>query len=234
MNCKHCENEIKDDSKFCSFCGERIETNFEKINDPSDTIVKKDKNPKYLRIDNGYAILGLVFGLYFLQNQLRFFFEGILREGTTNIFTYIFLGIPLIIASIPILMSWYTTVKSEKTILRIIGLMFVFIGLYTHEMSTPIWLGIVLSWFGIILYMSPFLFFIVLLRKTESKTFGEILILNIITTSYGLALAFSSFEQVLGSEGQGELHLAFIIIYPIVNLIIGLKYRHKGQSSIIS
>ncbi len=121
-------------------------------------------------------------------------------------------------AGIPILLSRYTQVKNHKIILLIIGLMLMVIGLYRSRILLPYFLGV-------ILYLTPYLSLIVFLWKTKTKSWHQILIGFLASTIYGIILVFASMGRVIESDYYGIAHLAIVISYPVVNLIIVLVYR---------
>jgi hypothetical protein len=231
MKCKQCENEIKENSRFCSFCGVRTDANAEThkgnpmIKDSIDALEIKDVNPKYLSKDKGYYIAGLVFfGLYVIQDIFRSLELILFQSASIPILKYFYICLNLALASIPILLSKYTRIKEDKIFLLVIGVMLIIIGIAESKISLPFGLGM-------LLYATPYVFYILLLKKTNSKTWREIFIGYLASTFYGINFVFASIGMVVESDYYGIAHLGILISYPVVNLIIALVYRFIRRSS---
>jgi hypothetical protein len=229
MNCKQCEKEIIENSKFCSFCGARTGASAEAlkdnplIKDSIDALEIKDANPKYVSKDKGYYIAGLAFfGLYVTRGLFSNLESILLQTESIYIIHFFSICLNLALASIPILLSKYTRIKEHKNFLFGIGVMLIIIGIAGSKISLPAWLGM-------LLYATPYIFFIFLLKKTNSKTWREIFIGYLASTLYGINLVFASFY--VDGDYYGIVHLSIMISYPIVNIIIALIYRFRRQSS---
>lgn len=108
MNCKKCQKEIDDSSKFCEFCGNKLTTDYKDIIDqilkekPLSEIEQLNKKMWY-RLLKVFYFIGIIYGvgasliiatdskdirLLFVQLLLIFF----ISEITKRSFYYIYLG----------------------------------------------------------------------------------------------------------------------------------------------
>jgi hypothetical protein len=124
MHCKHCGNQIENDSKFCSFCGGKVEPISSII--PNPTIFSEPKSEpeiskqvvdiKGIQNENKLIIVGLIPLVSELINMLlRFTSNYELWDWSERIFG-------ILIGSIPLMLSFYVKGKASKQILLIIGL----------------------------------------------------------------------------------------------------------------
>jgi len=133
MHCKHCGNQIDNDSKFCSFCGGKVDP--PKISQPQIIIETPTppvnlSNPSqsvsqssFTRQDNGLLIafiimvgLRLYWIIFDLANKGKDYLE---IENTIKYFikpTY------LIFWAIPIVLALYVKRKEQKIIMLILGI----------------------------------------------------------------------------------------------------------------
>lgn len=135
MHCKHCGNQIENDSKFCSFCGGKVEPagiqqtiNQQEPKQGSNNFQNEATPSSSSQDDKGYLIGGLViFGVYLfwvllwtrlIDNGYAYYYFDKVRD--------------LILSGIPILFSIYTRKKEHKVILLIIGLLLVFWSIYQN------------------------------------------------------------------------------------------------------
>lgn len=141
MHCKHCGNQIENDSKFCSFCGgktEPIEQLVEKqqpltqTHSPSGftTNLEKTKSEKFT---NAFLIIALVnFGFHLFWNII----QEVANRGDDEIFTrleIILKPISIInLISVILLCILFTKKKEHKTILLIIGILLLGWGIYIN------------------------------------------------------------------------------------------------------
>lgn len=133
MHCKHCGNQIENDSKFCSFCGGKVEpiglqeTLIQQEPKQEIKYVQKEVTSSTSQDNNGYLIGGLVF----FGVQL---FWILWTKLVDNWYDYDYVGkvVNLIFMGIPILFSIYTRKKEHKVILLIAGLLLVFWSIYQN------------------------------------------------------------------------------------------------------
>lgn len=94
MVCNKCDNEIDDDSKFCSFCGKRVEKKEETINQIEQNVelIKVDENISNNQIKNINKTNNTTFREFFFSCDgsigiKEFFFRGVLPLAMLLIFS---------------------------------------------------------------------------------------------------------------------------------------------------
>jgi|APSaa5957512622_1039677.scaffolds.fasta_scaffold254931_1 hypothetical protein len=137
MHCKHCGNQIEDDSKFCSFCGGKIKP----INQPKDiqqSIIDKPIETDVTtnteielnstkNTDEGYLIGGFIF----FGVQL---FWVLFTKLIDNWHNYDYVGkiVNLVFMGIPIVFAIYVKQKNHKIILLILGVLLMIWSIYQN------------------------------------------------------------------------------------------------------
>lgn len=133
MHCKHCGNQIENDSKFCSFCGGKVEpiglqqTIFQQEPKQESNNVQNEVTPAASQDSNGYLIAGLVFFGFQL-----FWILWIMFVDYWYNYEYVIKVVNLIFNGMPILFSIYTRKKEHKVILLIGSLILVFWSIYEN------------------------------------------------------------------------------------------------------
>lgn len=129
MHCKHCGNQIENDSKFCSFCGGKIDPIGQTI--PTQQPVTQVQNENVFTQserpihqsssnDNGY----LIAGIYFFTIQLIWVLFSKFVDSWYE-YRYVTASINIVFMGMPILFAIYTKKKDHKTILLIVGLILI-------------------------------------------------------------------------------------------------------------
>lgn len=146
MHCKHCGNQIENDSKFCSFCGGKVEPIGQTFQQPQQPLTQVQPEPILLpqseksiveKITNAFLIIGLVdfgFSLFWIILNL-IAFKGNGYEIYSQIEPIIK---PLrIINSIVILFLCflYTKKREHKTLLLIFAACLLALVIYDSYLS---------------------------------------------------------------------------------------------------
>jgi hypothetical protein len=137
MHCKHCGNQIENDSNFCSFCGgktvpigETFQTQQPLTQVQSENIVTQSEKPAYQssRHDNGYFVAGILFfGLQVFWTLFTKFVDNWYSD-----FKYVVIGVNILFSALPILLSIYTKKKEHKIVLLIMGLLLIGWSIYAY------------------------------------------------------------------------------------------------------
>lgn len=129
MHCRHCGNQIENDSKFCSFCGGKIDPIGQTIptQQPltqvqNENVLKQSEKPSYQSSsnDNGY----LIAGIYFFTIQLIWVLFSKFVDSWYE-YRYVTASINIVFMGMPILFALYAKKKEHKTILLIVGLILI-------------------------------------------------------------------------------------------------------------
>jgi hypothetical protein len=126
MHCKHCGNQIENDSKFCSFCGGKVEPISPNIPNPtsfsepkSEPEISTGLDIKGIQNENKLIIIGLIPFVSELIKMLLIFTSSYeLWDWSERIFG-------ILIGTIPLLLSFYVKGKTSKQLLLIIGLILI-------------------------------------------------------------------------------------------------------------
>ena len=137
MHCKHCGNQIENDSKFCSFCGGKIDPIGQTIPTQQpltqvqneNILIQQSEKPIYTSSsnDNGY----LIAGIYFFTIQLFWVLFPNFVEAWYE-YHYVTASINIVFMGLPILFALYTKKKEHKTILLVIGLILISWTIYEY------------------------------------------------------------------------------------------------------
>lgn len=85
MFCFKCGKEIKDDAKFCEFCGQQIDTSIEIKQEPQLVYVKQEKEPKS-------QFVAIICCLFLGMIGIHDFYMGNNGRGVTKLLIMIFLS----------------------------------------------------------------------------------------------------------------------------------------------
>jgi hypothetical protein len=141
MHCKHCGNQIENDSKFCSFCGGKIDPIGQTIPTQQPlTQVQPETilTPTYEKsipeqFANAFLVIAIIdFGFRLFWNIL----QEIARNGNSDIYTKMeVVTTPLWIINTVItsfLCFLYSKKKEHKTVILIIGVVILGWGIYAN------------------------------------------------------------------------------------------------------
>jgi hypothetical protein len=119
MYCKHCGNQIENESKFCSFCGEEADPIDQTI--PNQlTLIQETKYTYQTNNDNGY----LIAGIYFVTIQLFMILYSSFVDNWYE-YRYVTVSINIVFMGLPILFAFYSKKKEHKLILLVAGLILI-------------------------------------------------------------------------------------------------------------
>lgn len=141
MHCKHCGNQIENDSKFCSFCGGKIDPIGQTIPTQQPlTQVQPETifTPTYEKsipekFANAFLVIAIIdFGFRLFWNIIK----EIARNGNSDIYTKMeVVTTPLWIINTVItafLCFLYSKKKEHKTVILIIGVVILGWGIYAN------------------------------------------------------------------------------------------------------
>lgn len=142
MHCKHCGNQIENDSKFCSFCGGKIEPISQSIATQQPTSNEAYNNPvtetphiNYQNLANSDKGLLVAF-VVMVGLRLFWFISDLINKDKSysDMETYInFVSKPshIVFWSVPLILALFSKRKEQRIILLVISL--VIIGLTIYE-----------------------------------------------------------------------------------------------------
>lgn len=141
MHCKHCGNQIENDSKFCSFCGGKIDPIGQTIPtqqpltqvQPETILTPTYEKSIPEKFANAFLVIAIIdFGFRLFWNIL----QEIALNGNSDIYTKMeVVTTPLWIINTVItsfLCFLYSKKKEHKTVILIIGVVILGWGIYTN------------------------------------------------------------------------------------------------------
>lgn len=136
MHCKHCGNQIENDSKFCSFCGGKIEPIGQSIpiqqsisNQPFNNLVTE--RPHKITQNNANSDKGLLLAFAVIVGLRLFWFVSDLinkDKSYSDLETYINFVIKpsyIVFWSVPLILALFSKRKEQRIILLVISLVII-------------------------------------------------------------------------------------------------------------
>lgn len=136
MHCKHCGNQIENDSKFCSFCGGKIEPIGQSIpiqqpisNEPFNNPVTE--RPHNISQKNANSDKGLLVAFAVMVGLRLFWFVSDLinkDKSYSDLETYINFVIKpsyIVFWSVPLILALFSKKKEQRIILLVISLVII-------------------------------------------------------------------------------------------------------------
>lgn len=133
MHCKHCGNQIENDSKFCSFCGGKIEPISQSIpiqqytsNEPSNIPVTESPHINTQNLANSDKGLLVAFAVM-VGLRLFWFVSDLINKDKSysDLETYINYVIKpsyIVFWSVPLILALFSKRKEQRIILLVISL----------------------------------------------------------------------------------------------------------------
>ena len=141
MHCKHCGNKIENDSKFCSFCGGKVESIVQTSSSQENL-----KNHPYYKSENGNDILqnqvnsdkglivafSIIVGSKLLWMILDFINKNKTYEEVESYNNFILKPSFLVFWSVPLILAYFSKRNEMRTILLIISLAILGVAIYDN------------------------------------------------------------------------------------------------------
>ncbi len=143
MHCKHCGNQIDNDSKFCSFCGGKVEP-IDQSHPTNQSISREqfiisplseinNNKQSQTNSDNGLLVaFSVMVGLRFFWIISDFVNKDKSYSDLETYYTFVIKPTYILFWSVPLIIALFSKRKEQRIILLIISLMLIVWTIYEH------------------------------------------------------------------------------------------------------